>query len=395
MDIITRSASHPDTEGLVAQVRDIFTARNDLSVVIAYFNAKHDPYLIQQSITAAVDCPVIMASSCKGAFLLDNEHADPQADLVVFAISDPEGAYGVGCAEVSNSGENADEAAQIALTQAIQTSGKPFETPALVWSVMPPGNEESLLEGFAQVIGPNVPVFGGSSADNEVAGNWYQASRERVGQNLVIALAMHPSTPLGFSYSSGYEPTEVELTAQACEARFIGQFDGKSAATRYNEVSNNAVAHALQGGNVLGDTTLYPLGRRIPNSVDIPEYLLSHPDAVRADGALSLFSIVEEGQTMTLMQGSIEGLVKRAAMVAKNAIDLLPEGETPAGILMIYCAGCMLTVGEAIAEMQSQVQAQFPGLPICAAYTFGEQGCFLDGKNRHGNLMISAVALAK
>jgi len=33
------------------------------------------------------------------------------------------------------------------------------------------------------------------------------------------------------------------------------------------------------------------------------------------------------------------------------------------------------------------------GLPFLGSFTFGEQGCFVRGTNRHGNLGISVVLL--
>ena len=74
-----------------------------------------------------------------------------------------------------------------------------------------------------------------------------------------------------------------------------------------------------------------------------------------------------------------------------NAIGLLPEGSKPKGILIIYCAGCMLTVSDSISTMLDKVRNSVGDIPVAGAYTFGEQGRFLDGVNRHGNLMISAV----
>jgi hypothetical protein len=62
---------------------------------------------------------------------------------------------------------------------------------------------------------------------------------------------------------------------------------------------------------------------------------------------------------------------------------------------MIYCAGCRLTIDDDVLAMQNAVLEQIGQVPVVAAYTFGEQGCFSDGKNRHGNLMISAVAFSQ
>tara|TARA_B100002049_G_scaffold8551_1_gene6176 strand:+ start:87 stop:278 length:192 start_codon:yes stop_codon:yes gene_type:complete len=57
---------------------------------------------------------------------------------------------------------------------------------------------------------------------------------------------------------------------------------------------------------------------------------------------------VEEGGELVLMEGSISSVTSRAERVINNAVVLLPENRTPIGVLMIYCAGCRLMVGDEI-----------------------------------------------
>ena len=65
------------------------------------------------------------------------------------------------------------------------------------------------------------------------------------------------------------------------------------------------------------------------------------------------------------------------------------------GALVIYCAGCMLTVQDEMEEVAAEVREALGGKPFLGAFTFGEQGCFTGGENRHGNLMISVVVFEK
>lgn len=382
--------THELANSIVAKLNENDTK---FDAIIGYFNTKHDAQIIYNSLAQKYDCPIMLASSCNGAFGLMNGSGDCYADISLFAISDPTGHYGVGCANTNI--QDPANAASEALNSALSNSKLLYETPTLIWSIMPPGEEEALLKGFTNIVGPRVPIFGGSSADNEVVGSWFQMTKEKVSQDLVIAMVMHPSKPIGCSYSSGYHPTDTKLIAENCDGRTVQSLNGVDAATEYNTLTKQSISHALKGGNVLGDTTLHPLGKLIDSPAGVPEYLLCHPDSVTTSKGLSLFSIVDDGQEFFLMEGSIEGLVNRAAMVIQNAIQLLPDGKSPAGILMIYCAGCMLTVGDKISEMQASVQNLVGDLPVCGAYTFGEQGCFLDGTNRHGNLMISAVVFSQ
>ena len=51
----------------------------------------------------------------------------------------------------------------------------------------------------------------------------------------------------------------------------------------------------------------------------------------------------------------------------------------------------MLAVKDQLETIHASILKKAQGLPFLVAFTFGEQGCFPDGKSRHGNLMISAT----
>lgn len=390
MRVQTAFAKNKDTKRLLDDALQQLTSSDiNPSAIFAFFNTDHPLPSIQSSLTKTYDCPILLASSCLGALGSNATGHDSLNDLVVFALEDPDGHYGVGSDSISL--KNPREAASSAIMAALENSGVSFESPALVWCAMPPGNEEEMLAGFADVIGPNIPVFGGSAADNDVTGQWQQGTHTDIGDDRVVVAVLHTSTPIGMSYSSGYKPTKKECIATDVEGRILNQLDDKQAAIIYNQLSDNSIASSLTGGNVLASTTLYPLGQEIESSLGITEYLLSHPDSVTEDGALTLFSEISPNTRLVVMEGSVEGLISRAEKVVVNAIGLLPEGSEPKGILIIYCAGCMLTVSDSISTMLDKVRNSIGDIPVAGAYTFGEQGRFLDGVNRHGNLMISAV----
>ena len=391
MRIKVAGSSAATVSDAIAEIR---TKLGDISpgLIISGFNTALSGEEIASALEHAFSCPVLGGSSCKGALCIEGEQGLSKAGVAVLAIEDPGGNYGVGHKTIEDS---ARAAASAALDMALYSSGRGYESPAIIWCVLPPGQEEDILQGFADVVGESVPIFGGSSADNDVSGQWQQFTEISTGTNQISVAVFYPSDKLGAAFSSGYEPTETQLeVTESCE-RQLKTLDGATAAVRYNDVTEGAIASQLNGGNVLPLTTLFPLGRRIENGSGVDDYLLSHPDAVNKDGSIALFSRIDQGETLYLMQGSRSSLLSRAKRVVSTAIKLLPEGKEPAGVLMIYCAGCMLTIEDEINVMLSGLQEAFPGLPIFGLYTFGEQGCFLDGHSRHGNLMISAVAFSQ
>ena len=393
MQIQTAWASGSATESLVSQIAHKLACKSTPSALIVFFNVNHCPVALREALQSHFDCPFMLASSCQGAFGNGYGEADAKADIVIMALVVEGGHISIGHSHVDE--QAVEHSARQATLNALTASGVPNESPALIWCAMPPGNEESLLKGIAAVVGPHVPVFGGSVADNSVSGGWYCGDHQDGGTNTLTVAVMYPSGTLGMSYSSGYHPTEHSCVVTEVTNRTLQWLDGDSAAEVYNHLSGNIIEPFLQGGAILSCTTLAPLGRAIPSPAGTCEYLLSHPDSVTPEGGLSLFSRGGINTELVVMQGSIDSLVQRAEKVISNAISLLPENTTPAGVLLVYCAGCMFAVDEQIHQMQKLVSAQFPELPVCGMYTFGEQGRFLDGTNRHGNLMISAVAFTQ
>jgi len=97
-----------------------------------------------------------------------------------------------------------------------------------------------------------------------------------------------------------------------------------------------------------------------------------------------------------LMRGTSEALRTRAGRVAADALALarLRPNEA-AGALVIFCAGCMLTIRDELDDVVASLREVLDGVPFLGCFTFGEQGCFVGGENCHGNLMISVTVFAK
>ena len=95
------------------------------------------------------------------------------------------------------------------------------------------------------------------------------------------------------------------------------------------------------------------------------------------------------------MAGTIESLVARAANVAHEALRAAElTADQIAGALVIYCAGCMLTVGDAMPGVVEGLTQALGQKPFIGAFTFGEEG-YSATCSRHGNLMISVVVFEK
>ena len=370
-------------------------------------------YDISSVIKVLLECtpnlPIHGSTSSTGVITQMGIASKNNEGLAMLGISDPQGGFGVGAAPIN---EDPVKAAETAVNHALINADCPGEVPAMVWLSSAPGCEEALLQGIANVLGDDVPVAGGSSADNELNGSWKQFDSQSIYTNGVVVTTLFPSSEVMFCFHSGYEPTAAkglitkaggyEATRNKGIAKQTGQrtlyeIDGRPAAQIYNEWTGGVIKDQVgSGGKILFQTSLNPLGRVAGHIGDIPYFQLSHPDSVTPEGALILFSDIHTGDEVVLMRGSVDSLIARAGRVATAAIEThLSSPEEVAGALIVYCAGCMLTVHNRLEEVVDSIRSALPNTPFIGTFTYGEQGCFLNGGNRHGNLMISVLLFKK
>lgn len=330
------------------------------------------------------------SSSCMAVLTEAGVHP---GGLALLAVRDPDGAFGVGAADL---GADPRAAAEQAVMAAIDDAGRPGEVPMLVWITAAPGHEEACLAGIEAVLGPDVPIVGGSAADDAIAGRWYQWTREGTHSQAVVVSVLYPSGRVASAFQSGYTPTTRSGKVTRANERAILEIDGAPAAEVYDAWTGGAIAAARGGGNVLAESTLVPLGRRVGGVGELASYRLAHPAVVRPDGAIELFASFEVGDEVVLMHGTHEALASRAERVAADALAFagVPR-EAVAGALVVFCAGCMLALRAQLDAIAAGLRAALGGAPFVGCFTFGEQGCFVGGENRHGNLMISVTALVR
>lgn len=331
------------------------------------------------------------STSCLGAMTNDGQ----TSGVAIFGISDAEGAYGTGLSSFDKGPRlSASEATKSALRDADRVG----EQPDLIWVSATPGTEEDVVEGIQDVVGSDIPIIGGSAADNSVAGNWFVFDGRTTEPEGVVVSVLFPSRPISFAYQNGYSPTAHTGRVTKAAGRVLKEIDGKPAMEVYSSWTGNAVAevgHGETSSAILSASTLWPLGREISQVGQVPFYLLAHPAVAHENGEIELFATVHEGEELTLMNGTEQSLVERAGRVAALARKTGRQCDEPvSGALMIYCGGCMLSVQDHLPSVVEGVNEALGGAPFLGAFTFGEQGALLKAGNRHGNLMISCIVFS-
>jgi len=255
-----------------------------------------------------------------------------------------------------------------------------------------PGFEEAILAGVQDAFGNEVPVYGGSAADDSLAGRWQVFANGAVCAEGFLLIGLESQRPPSGGFLGGYLPTQHSGTVTRATGRVVYEIDGKPAAAVYNAWTDGAIsAEVAKGGSVMDKTNLLPLARKVGKSSGLPRRLLAHPKEVMAgEGALSFFAEFSRGDEVTLMTSTRGPLVSRVRRAVQRARGT--AGHAARGALLIYCAGClgiMLNEADRIAHEFGQELGRVPFVGIA---TFGEQGTFFEkAESLHGNLMCSSI----
>ncbi len=379
--------SPEDVTALYQTLVDRLGSEPDLAV--AYFTADLGKQTFDALSGVRGEVPVIGTSSCQGVMTEEGLFGCDGNGLAIMGVSDGDGNFGT--AFVSFDTDPAAAATE-ALMTAMERAGRPGELPDMILTHSSPGSEELVIEAINKLTGGHAPIVGGSAADNDITGGWSMFADDNFGSDGVALAALYSGERMSTAFQSGYEPSGKSAKVTACDGRILEELDGRPAAVVYNEWTEGAIDAAFgdADNNVLGDTTMRPLGRQA-GTIDlhgssVPYYTLIHPERVTDDKGLTLFADVEEGQTLLMMEGTTSSLIRRAGDVVMTART---DGAESHGGFVVYCAGCRLAVDGELANVVDRINETLSGKPFIGCFTFGEQGCLLGGENKHGNLMIS------
>jgi len=393
MKIATAWSTHPASENAAAEAFETLSEKlkGFPDLMILHVSCLYDVNTVLRRLgSLAPDVPIQGGTTCLGVMTEAGFHAREGRGLGILGVLDPEGSYGAG---IEASGTDPEKAARAAIDQALGQAGRPGEVPAAILITIHPGHEDQVIRVLEKHVGANVPIIGGTSADNDMSGQWRQFANQTVAQESISVAALFPSAELGYAFHSGYEPTACRGRVTRSKNRILYEIDNLPAARVYNKWTGGLIRDVLPGGgSIVPAATFSPLGNQIGQIGGIPYYRLSYPVEVLEDEALLLFTDVHEGNEIVLMTGTHESLASRAGRVADASVEAASFGpEETQGALVLFCAGCMLVIQDRMDEPAAGLKTALSDAPYLCAFTLGEQGCFIGGENRHGNLMIAVL----
>lgn len=395
MRTLTTYADADSPEHMAAQLCVGLSGERPIGGIL-YASARADVTGVLASLRAELgDVPLIGCTSCLGPATGQRFTARRDAVSVMWMLGE---GFQFGSAAVADS-EAADlvAAGEQLANRALARAGLDAARVRFAVFHATPGGEEAQLEGVQRVLPDAVVLLGGSAADDDLSGQWRVWTEQGVlDRGATLAVCDWP-WKLGMAFRSGYLPSPKTAVVTRANGRMLYELDGRPAVEVYDEWLGGALADERHhGGQVLGKTTLAPLGVARAKVAGTDSFVLVHPERVVVDdGALALFATVREGERVTLMHCTERGLVRRSRHVAQDAMrDAGLQADQLAGALMIYCGGCVLPIEDRMHEMLAELRGSLGDTPVVSAFTFGEQGTVIPRRVEHGNLMASVLLLS-
>lgn len=358
----------------------------DLKIVFVYSGVQYDQKILLDALAAELPgVPLIGNTSFTGVITNDGFISGENGFVGALGLADPDLAVGTAiAAKEGTARETGKKAAEAALKAAGKT-----EAPDYFYMTAPPGEEEFYLKGISEVIG-RVPFFGGSAADNSIAGEWVLYTDQLVTADGVAVAFFYSGRAFANKFTGAYAETKkAGIITRVVNNRILAEIDGVPATKKYQEWTG-ASDEQVSGMNLLVYTITNPLGvkDRLGDLVAI-----RHPMNGNEDGSMNIGANLAENTAVILMDGSVDGLVQSNVDTLKALKEKLAA---PAGAYhLVHCGGRRAGFGDRIGEAADRIVKEAGDVPFIVEFTFGEYGYEDDGNNTTGGLMLSFTGFGK
>ncbi len=248
-----------------------------------------------------------------------------------------------------------------------------------------PGEEEEYLKGIQDVLG-DIPVFGGSAADNTVEGKWSVICNDKVFTNGCAIAVFYTETKMKNIYAGAYTETEhVGIITKLEGKRTLVEINGEPAVKKYAEWTGKDLDKLKEGG-ILVETICEPLGVKDPigNIVAV-----RHPMYANPDYSMNIGADLAVNTAVILLKNTPEGILKANEKTVKELNALMNDNAK--SYFLIHCGGRRL--GLSIAEIEDRIYPEIKKATgdkeFLMAFTFGEYGSNEHSSNTVGGLSLS------
>ncbi len=250
-----------------------------------------------------------------------------------------------------------------------------------------PAEEEYYLKGIQDVIG-EVPMFGGSAADDAVSGDWKIFCEDKsFGDGCAVAF-LYTTKEIKNVFTGAYEETDkVGIVTKVENDRKICEIDHVPALKKFAEW-NGLNADDLMGQNLLVASIPCALGVKTLQG-DLTA--VRHPMIGNPDYSFNVGAKVAPKTAIIQLKNDVDGLINGAAQTVKD----VKENFDPAALFLVHCGGRKLGIGDRVDEDFVAIKSACGNVPFIVAFTFGEYGQMNHSGATIGGLSLSFTGFSK
>ena len=329
--------------------------------------------------------PVAGNTSFTGVITPSGYVTGPDGFVGIMALADEN--LIVGTTTVARGSGTAIEDGKKAAWKAMEAAGQ-TTPPDYFYMAASPAEEELYLKGITSVIG-RVPMFGGSAADNTIAGNWQLYSDKGVCPDGVVLAFFYTKKGIANVYTGAYRETgDMGIITKINGLRTLAEIDGEPALQKYAGWRGMDV-NELKGGSLLAKSVVSPLGVK-DRLGDLTA--IRHPMNGNEDLSIAVGNNLAVGTAVIRVEATVDELIDSAGQTAEQLKEKLPGA---GAYHFVHCGGRRAGIGDRIDEVAGQLIRAADGVPFIAEFTFGEYGYVEDGRNTCGGLMLSFTGFEK
>ncbi len=264
--------------------------------------------------------------------------------------------------------------------EAMADAGKKY--PPIAFAMFAsPAEEEYYLKGIQDIIG-EVPMFGGSAADEAVSGEWKVLSDSQTFNDGCAVALFYTTKEIKNVFTGAYQETDnVGIITKVENDRRIVEIDHIPALKKYAEWTG-LNADKLMGQNLLVASITKPLGVK---TIQGDLIAVRHPMVGNDDYSFNVGAKMAEKTAVIGLTTDVDGLIDGAVSTIKS----LKCDFKANAMLLVHCGGRKLGIGERIDEDFVAIKNAAGDTPFIVAFTFGEYG-----QMNHSGATIGGLSLS-
>ena len=329
--------------------------------------------------------PIIGCTSNGGILVPDGYITSEKGFAGIMAIGDSDTTVGVaGMPKMITARETGRQVAIDAMKKVGTTV-----SPSYYFMIANPGEEEEYARGVQDIIG-DVPMFGGSAADDDVSGKWKIFTSDNVFSEGVAVALFYTNKKIVNEFTGRYHETvNSGVITDISGKRTLKEIANVPAMKKYAEWTGIKTRN-LMGSKMLTASILKPLGVKTPTG---NVTLIRHPMAGNTDYSINVGNDLSVNTAVIQMQSSLDELVNAPRLTLRALKSKLSS--KPAAYLLVHCGGRKIAIGDRIGEVADLVKAEAGDVPFIMPFTFGEYGRAEHEANNMGGLMLSETAFCE